>query len=82
MSPTTISVSIETGSKFFRFQLGLIDRLIDHTVDAASPRHPRWFEAERRDLFLRGLLKAKPALGEKPFSPDRAEFSVSIGTET
>ena len=33
MSPATFSVSIETGSKFFRFQLGLIDRLIDHTMN-------------------------------------------------
>jgi len=33
MSHATFSVSIETGSKFFRFQLGLIDRLIDHTMN-------------------------------------------------
>src|SRR5208337_1891233 len=33
MSPATFSVSIETVSKFFRFQLRLIDRLIDHTMN-------------------------------------------------
>jgi hypothetical protein len=32
--PLRFPVSIETGSTFFRFQLGLIDRLIDHTMNA------------------------------------------------
>ena len=34
MSLAAFSVSIETGSTFFRFQLGLIDRLIDRTINA------------------------------------------------
>ena len=34
LSPAAFSVSIETGSTFFRFQLGLIDRLIDRTMSA------------------------------------------------
>jgi hypothetical protein len=34
MSLAAFSVSIETGSTFFRFQLGLIDRLIDRTMNA------------------------------------------------
>ena len=33
MSPAAFSVSIETGSAFFRFQLGLIDHLIDRTMN-------------------------------------------------
>ena len=33
MSPAAFSVSIETGSTFFRFQLGLINRLIDRTMN-------------------------------------------------
>ena len=47
---------------FFRFQLGLIDRR-DRPYDERMPRllddpdDPRWLEAERRDIFLRGLLK-------------------------
>ncbi|MGB5087287.1 MAG: hypothetical protein WBO09_22445, partial [Methylocystis silviterrae] len=58
-----ISVSIETISANFRFQLRLIDRSIDLTIiDRAGliddPNDPRWQEAERRDQFLRELLKA------------------------
>src|SRR5215471_264177 len=34
MSPAAFSVSIETGSTFFRFQLGLIYRLIDRPMNA------------------------------------------------
>ena len=42
MSPAAFSVSIETGSAFFRFQLGLIDHLIDRTMNhVAAPRRPR-----------------------------------------
>jgi hypothetical protein len=33
MSPAAFSVSIETGSRFFRFQSGLIYRLIDHMLN-------------------------------------------------
>ena len=33
MSPAAFSVSTETGSAFFRFQLGLIDHLIDRTMN-------------------------------------------------
>ena len=33
ISPAAFSVSIETGSAFFRFQLGLIDHLIDRTMN-------------------------------------------------
>jgi hypothetical protein len=35
MSPAAFSVSIETGSTFFRFQLGLIYRLFDRPMNAA-----------------------------------------------
>jgi hypothetical protein len=42
MSPAAFPVSIETGSAFFRFQLGLIDPLIDRTMNhVAAPRRPR-----------------------------------------
>ena len=42
MSPAAFSVSIETSSAFFRFQLGLIDPLIDRTMNhVAVPRRPR-----------------------------------------
>jgi hypothetical protein len=34
MSPAAFSVSTETGSTFYRFQLGLLDRLIDGTMNA------------------------------------------------
>jgi hypothetical protein len=34
MSPAAFSVLIETGSTFFPFQLGLVDRLIDRTMGA------------------------------------------------
>ena len=61
ISPAALSVSIETGSTFFRFQLGLIDRLIDYDERMPrlldDPNDPRWLEAERRDIFLRGLLR-------------------------
>src|SRR5215469_5075894 len=36
MSLAAFSVSIETGSTFFRFQLGLIYRLIDRPMNAAA----------------------------------------------
>lgn len=63
ISLSPISVSIETISANFRFQLRLIDRSIDRTIiDMAGliddPNDPRWQEAERRDQFLRELLKA------------------------
>jgi hypothetical protein len=63
ISLSPISVSIETISANFRFQLRLIDRSIDLTIiDMAGliddPNDPRWQEAERRDQFLRELLKA------------------------
>src|SRR5215831_4462169 len=34
MSPAAFSVSIETGSTFFRFQLRLMYRLVDRTMNA------------------------------------------------
>ena len=63
ISLSPISVSIETISANFRFQLRLIDRSIDRTIiDMAGliddPNDPHWQEAERRDQFLRELLKA------------------------
>ena len=38
MSPAAFSVSIESGSTFFRFQLGLIYRLIDRPMNACRVR--------------------------------------------
>ena len=124
MSPAAFSVSIETGSTFFRFQLGLIYRLIDRPMNACRVRvlWSRFFEAcrcgdlrcyrfkacerSRRPRMAspqkssacstsspwkrldRGRSKSatrmwragNPHLSERPFSPDGAEFLVSIGT--
>ena len=52
-----VSVSIETGSTFFLFQLGLIDPLIDRAMSEPrlldDPHYTRRFEAEYRGVFLR-----------------------------
>src|SRR5215831_15397497 len=55
LSPAAFSVSIETGSTFFRFQLGLVYRLIDRTMNAC-----RVFSTTQTTRVWLAILRSLP----------------------